>query len=153
MAAYALANAKCALGAFYRRLRARLGAPKAITATAHKLARIFYRMLTTKTPFRDTGQDYYEQQYRQRLTRSLEKKAATLGFRLIPNPETSTTSTHFHQAPKTKQSRARASKTGAPTLACFIAPPLAMKADGRSAEWRGGKWCVSTVGDGWGAGV
>src|SRR3546814_3050294 len=66
MAAYALANAKCALGAFYRRLRARLGAPKAITATAHKLARIFYRMPTTKTPFRDTGPNYYEQQYRQR---------------------------------------------------------------------------------------
>ncbi len=50
MAACSLTNSKTALGAFYRRLKARLGAPKAITATAHKLARIFYRMLTTKAP-------------------------------------------------------------------------------------------------------
>src|SRR3546814_13441251 len=90
MAAYALANAKCALGAFYRRLRARLGAPKAITATAHKLARIFYRMLTTKTPFRDTGTAYYEQQYRQRPPRPLENKAANPGVRPTPNPEKTT---------------------------------------------------------------
>lgn len=91
MAAYALANSKCALGAFYRRLRARLGAPKAITATAHKLARIFYRMLNTKTPFVDTGQDYYERQYRQRLTRSLKKRAAQLGFDLVPLPSATST--------------------------------------------------------------
>jgi transposase len=90
MAAYSLAKAKCALGAFYRRLKARLGAPKALTATAHKLARIFYRMLKTQTPYRHIGQDYYERQYRQRLTRALEKKAATLGFKLVPAPETST---------------------------------------------------------------
>lgn len=89
MAAYALANSKCALGAFYRRLKARLGAPKAITATAHKLARIFYRMLKTRTSFRDTGQDYYERQYRQRLTHALEKKAAALGFSLVPCQSTS----------------------------------------------------------------
>src|SRR3546814_15800421 len=74
MAAYALANAKCALGAFYRRLRARLGAPKAITATAHKLARIFYRMLPTKTPFRDTGQDKYDTPYPQPPTRPPKQK-------------------------------------------------------------------------------
>ena len=86
MAAHALANSKCALGAFYRRLRARLGAPKPITATAHKPARIFYRMLRTKIPFIDTGQDYYDRQYRQRLTRSLKKRAAQLGFDLIPLP-------------------------------------------------------------------
>src|SRR3546814_13644555 len=100
MAAYALANAKCALGAFYRRLRARLGAPKAITATAHKLARIFYRMLTTKTPFRDPGQDYYEQQYPQRLTRSLPTKAATPALRLIPNPKTQTPKSETRPAGK-----------------------------------------------------
>lgn len=91
MAAYALANSKCALGAFYRRLRARLGAPKAITATAHKLARIFYRMLKTKTPFVDTGQDYYERQYRQRVTRSLKRRAAQLGFQLVPLTSTAST--------------------------------------------------------------
>ena len=75
---------KSALGAYYRRLRARLGAPKAITATAHKLARIFYRMLKTKTPFLDPGPDYYEQQYRQRVTRALKKRAAAIGYKLVP---------------------------------------------------------------------
>src|SRR3546814_11707306 len=91
MAAYALANAKCALGAFYRRLRARLGAPKALTATAHKLARLFYRMLTTKTPFRATGQDYSEHPHRQRLTRPPENKAATIASRPLQNTKTPTT--------------------------------------------------------------
>ncbi len=86
LAAYSLANSKTALGAFYRRLRNRLGAPKAITATAHKLARIFYQMLKTKRPFVEAGQDYYEQQYRERATRNLKKRAAALGFQLIPEP-------------------------------------------------------------------
>ncbi len=45
MAAFSLTQSRSALGAFYRRLRSRLGAPKAITATAHKLARLFYRNL------------------------------------------------------------------------------------------------------------
>jgi len=84
LAAYSLANSKTALGAFYRRLRNRLGAPKAITATAHKLARLFYRLLKTQTPFVDVGQDYYEQQYRERATRNLKKRAAALGYQLIP---------------------------------------------------------------------
>ena len=84
LAAYSLANSKTALGAFYRRLRNRLGAPKAITATAHKLARLFYRLLKTRTPFIDVGQDYYEQQYRERTTRNLKKRAAALGYQLIP---------------------------------------------------------------------
>jgi len=87
MAAYSLTNSKTALGAFYRRLKARLGAPKALTATAHKLARIFYRMLTTKTPFVDAGQDYYDRQYRARVARSLKKRAAALGYQLIPLPQ------------------------------------------------------------------
>jgi len=84
LAAYSLANSKTALGAFYRRMRNRLGAPKAITATAHKLARIFYRLLKTRTPFINFGQDYYEQQYRERATRNLKKRAAALGYQLIP---------------------------------------------------------------------
>lgn len=84
LAAYALANSKTALGAFYRRLRNRLGAPKAITATAHKLARLFYRLLKNRTPFVDAGQTYYEQQYRERITQNLKKRAAALGFQLIP---------------------------------------------------------------------
>jgi transposase len=85
MSAYALHRSNSALGAFYRRQRARLGAPKAITATAHKLARIFYSMLKNGTEFVDRGKDYYEKQYRNRVTKNLKKRAATLGFHLVPN--------------------------------------------------------------------
>jgi len=76
------------VGAFYRRLRARLGAPKAITATAHKLARIFYHLWTTKTSYADLGADYYEQQYRDRMVKNLKKKAQQLGFDLVTPPAT-----------------------------------------------------------------
>ena len=60
MAAFALAKANCALGAFYRRVRAKHGGPATITATAHKLARIIYKMLRDKVEFIDLGADYYE---------------------------------------------------------------------------------------------
>jgi len=83
LAAFALLRSKSALGAYCRRQRARLGAPKAITATAHKLARIFYSMLKTKKAYVDLGQDYYEEQYRNRATKNLRKKAASLGFDLV----------------------------------------------------------------------
>ena len=55
MGAQTLANSNVALGGFYRRIRSRLGSPKAITATAHKLARIFYRMWTTGQAYADLG--------------------------------------------------------------------------------------------------
>lgn len=83
MAAFGLLRSKSALGAYCRRQRARLGAPKAITATAHKLARIFYSMLKNGKGYVDPGQDYYETQYRDRVTKSLQKKAASLGFDLV----------------------------------------------------------------------
>jgi len=85
VAAFTLANSKSALGAFYRRLRSRLGAPKAITATAHKLARLIYAMLKQGSEYVDLGQDYYEQQYQERIMNNLRKKAAQFGFTLIPN--------------------------------------------------------------------
>jgi transposase len=86
LAARALAHSKSALGAFYRRLRARIGAPKAITAAAYKLARIIYRMLKTRRPYRDVGQDAYDRRFRQRRLRSVSRMAKNLGFRLIPDP-------------------------------------------------------------------
>jgi transposase len=58
MAAFTLFNSKSALGAYLRRQRARLGAPKAITATAHKMARLVYAMLTHGTAYVDAGQEY-----------------------------------------------------------------------------------------------
>ena len=72
---------------YYRRQRARLGSPKAITATAHKLARTFYGMLKNGTEYVDRGQDYYEKQYRDRVTKNLKRRAASLGFDLVPHKE------------------------------------------------------------------
>ena len=84
MAAQALKSSRSALGAFYRRLRTRLGTPKAITATAHKLARLFYYLWSRGEAYVDPGVDYYEQKYQERLIQSLAKKAHSLGFELIP---------------------------------------------------------------------
>ena len=92
MAAQTAGKSNSANGAFYRRLRSRLGAPKAITATAHKLARIFYRLWTSGGDYVDQGMDYYEQRYRERTVNNLQKRAQQLGFELIPQPETNTVS-------------------------------------------------------------
>lgn len=84
MAAQSLARANCALGAYYRRMRARLGGPKAITATAHKLAKIVYNMLRYGKPYVDVGVEYYEKQYRDRVLKNLAKRAAQFGLSLTP---------------------------------------------------------------------
>ena len=68
-------------------MRARQGWPGAIKATAHKLATIFYTMLKNKTEYRDSGENYYEERYRERLLNSLKNHAATLGFQLVPIQE------------------------------------------------------------------
>jgi transposase len=83
LAAQGLANSHSALGAYYRRMRARLGAPKAITATAHKLARLVYSMLRYGTAYIDAGQQAYEQQYRDRVLTNLQRKAKVFGYQLI----------------------------------------------------------------------
>ena len=84
LAAQALTHSDSWLGAFYRRQRGRLGTPKAITATAHKMARIIYFMLKYGREFVDLGADHYEAQYRKRQVRSLAQKAVRLGFLLVP---------------------------------------------------------------------
>ncbi len=73
-----------ALGAFLRRKKAHLGAPKAITATAHELARIIYAMLRYGQAYVDAGAEYYESQYRQRALRATKRRAAQLGYQLVP---------------------------------------------------------------------
>jgi len=83
MAAASLYRSKTAIGAFFRRMRARLGAPKAITAVAHKLSRILYRMMTTGESYREVGENYYEQQYQERVLVNLMKRAKDLGYILI----------------------------------------------------------------------
>jgi len=82
--AYGLFNSKSSLGAYFRRQRARLGAPKAITATAHKLARTFYSMIKNQSEYVDLGSDYYDKLYRERTISQLKRKAVLLGFELIP---------------------------------------------------------------------
>lgn len=93
LAAYSLVNAKSALGAFFRRLRSRLGTPKAITATAHKLARIVYRMLKYGKPYVDAGMEYYERRYRDHLLTGLKRRALEMGFTLLPTTELQLVST------------------------------------------------------------
>lgn len=86
MAAPTLCRSYSALGAFYRRMPARLGAPKAITAAAHKLARIFYHLWTKGGTFVDFGIESDDQQYRERTLKHLKKKAQALGFNLVEQP-------------------------------------------------------------------
>jgi transposase len=88
LAAFALLNSKSALGAYLRRQKARLGAPKAITATAHKLARLVYMMLKQGTAYVDVGQEYYEKRYRGRVVQNLKRRAQELGFELVAIQET-----------------------------------------------------------------
>jgi transposase len=86
LAARSLTHSKSALGSYYRSMRARLGAPEAVTATAHKLARIIYAMLKNQTEYVDPGEGFYEQQARQRAIKALHRKAKNLGYRLVPVP-------------------------------------------------------------------
>ena len=83
LAAQSLANSKCALGAFYRRLRYRIGPSKAIVATARKLALIFYRMMKFKIEYQDIGAEQYDSKYRANQIKYLEKKAQALGLKLV----------------------------------------------------------------------
>lgn len=84
LAAQSLSRSHSALGGYYRRMRAKHGSPKAVTATAHKLARIFYHMLKYRQAYHDPGQDYYEQQYRERTINNLRRRAKELGLDLVP---------------------------------------------------------------------
>jgi len=84
IAAASLHHSDSALGAYFRRMRARQGAPSAITSTAHKLARIIYFMLKERKSYQDIGADYYDQQYRTRIIRNLNRQATKFGFRLEP---------------------------------------------------------------------
>jgi hypothetical protein len=84
LAAAALHKSQSALGAYFRRMAARLDRAKAITATAHKLARLIYTMLTKGTEYTDKGQDYYEERYRERVMHHLKKRAEKLGFQIVP---------------------------------------------------------------------
>jgi transposase len=88
LAARSAGNSTSALGGYFRRMRSRLGAPEAITATAHKIARIFFHLWRTAEPYQDPGQDYYEQKYKERVLANIIKKAKNLGYEINLVPAT-----------------------------------------------------------------
>ena len=84
MAAQSLHHSKSALGDFYRRMRAKLGAPKAITAAAHKLARIIFHLVTTRQEFDDSRFAADQLRYQKRQEAKLRARAKAMGYELIP---------------------------------------------------------------------
>ena len=84
LAAANLRSSRSALGAYYRRMCARMDKPRAVTAAAHKLARLIYVLLTRGEEYVDQGQQYFEQRYRERVVRQLTKRARDLGMTLVP---------------------------------------------------------------------
>ena len=84
LAARTLHHSQSALGAFVRRMKARLGTPKASTATAHKLARLVYSLLQHSSAYVQQGLDAYEAPYRERKVTTMAKQAKALGYTLVP---------------------------------------------------------------------
>jgi transposase len=89
LAAIAVGRTETALGAFYRRLSARIGKAKAITATARKIAVLFYNALRHGMDYADPGAAYYEDRYRKRVLSNLQRRAKALGYALqqVTSPE------------------------------------------------------------------
>jgi transposase len=85
IAAVNIGRTQTALGAFYRRLAARVGKAKAVTATARKLAILFYNAMRFGMKYVDPGVAYYEERYRQRVIHNLHRRAKDLGFSLVAN--------------------------------------------------------------------
>jgi transposase len=83
-AAASLYRSQTALGAFFRRIKSRSGGQQAVTATAHKIARIYYAMLSHGTTYVELGQKAYEQRYKERRIDHLKVQAKSLGFQLVP---------------------------------------------------------------------
>ena len=75
------------LGAFYRRLSSRIGKQKAVTATARKIAVLFYNTVRYGMIYRDPGAAAYDERHRQRVLANLQRRAKTLGFALAPMPD------------------------------------------------------------------
>ena len=84
MSAQAVQGSRAALGGYYRRMRAKLGGPMAITATAHKLARVVYHLIATGQPYNESVFLKHEASHRARVQKRLRTQAAALGFTLVP---------------------------------------------------------------------
>jgi transposase len=88
MAAQALGRTQSPLGLFYRRIKSRIGGKGAVTATAHQLACLVYRMLKYGTEYVKRSMEEYEQKVRWQRERALRRKAAALGYELVPKSPT-----------------------------------------------------------------
>jgi transposase len=86
MAAQVLGRTESALGQFYRRIKSRIGGKGAVTATAHKLACLVYRLLRYGKDYVKQSMEQYQEKVRKQLERSLQRKAAALGYQLVPKP-------------------------------------------------------------------
>ena len=86
LAAIAQGRTDTALGAFYRRLSGRVGKAKAVTATARKIAVLFYNTMRYGMQYADPGASHYDQRYRQRAVVNLRRRARALGFTLQEHP-------------------------------------------------------------------
>lgn len=84
LAAVTVGRTSTALGAFYRRLAARIGKAKAVTATARKIAILFYNAMRYGMKYVDPGADHYEHCYKERVIKQLHRRAAEFGFSLQP---------------------------------------------------------------------
>lgn len=82
MAASSLYRNESVLGAHLRRMKARMGPVEAITATAHKMARSIYHMLSHEKDFEDAGADYYDKAAKEKTLKYLRKRARSLGYSL-----------------------------------------------------------------------
>lgn len=87
MAAVTIGRSDTALGALYRRLSARLGNQKAVTATARKMVVLFYNAVRHGMTYHDQGAAAYDERHRQRVLSNLQQRAKTLGCALAPIPE------------------------------------------------------------------
>ena len=90
LAAVTVGRTDTALGAFYRRLAGRVGKAKAVTATARKIAVLFYNTLRHGLAYADPGASYYEDRYRRRVLSNLQRRAKSLGYVLLATDDIST---------------------------------------------------------------
>lgn len=86
LAATTIGRSETALGAFYRRLSSRIGKQKAVTATARKIAVLFYNTLRLGMTYNDPGAAAYEERHRGRVLANLKRRAKSLGYALAPIP-------------------------------------------------------------------
>lgn len=87
LAATTVGRSQTALGAYYRRLAARIGKAKAVTATARKIAILFYNAMRFGMHYEDLGADHYEQRYQQRVLKNIKRTAEHFGYELVPSSQ------------------------------------------------------------------